>query len=88
MRGRKAGLYWISGGLVAAASPRIVPSRVRAAREVRTETPVLAGMAFSHLVISSVLSASSALAPPPGVSCLYGGLAAPAGARRSVPSEG
>ncbi len=64
LRGRSAGLYGISGGLVAAASPRMVPSRVRAARAVRAEIPVLAGRVFSHLVIPSVLSEFSSLAPP------------------------
>ena len=56
----------MSGGLVAAASPRMVPSRVRAARAVRAEIPALAGRAFSHLVIPSVLSEFSSLAPTRG----------------------
>ena len=44
VRGRIAGLSGISGGLAAAASPRIVPSRLRASRATRRETPVRAGM--------------------------------------------
>jgi hypothetical protein len=66
LRGRSAGVYGISGGRVAAASPSTVPSRVRAARAVRAEIPALAGRAFSHRVIPSVLSELSSLAPHAG----------------------
>jgi hypothetical protein len=63
LRGLSAGLYGISGGLVAAASPRIVPSRARAVRGVM---PSRSGSAFSHLVISSVLRSLSAVSPQAG----------------------
>jgi len=59
-------LYGISGGLVLAASPSIVPSRVRAARAVRGVIASRAGSAFSHLVISSVLRSPSAVSPQAG----------------------
>jgi hypothetical protein len=66
LRGLSAGLYGISGGLVVAASPRIVPSRVRADRAVRGLIPSLAGSAFSHRVIASVVREFSALSPQAG----------------------
>jgi hypothetical protein len=50
----------------AAASPRIVHSRLRASRATRRETAARAGIEFSHLVISSVLSECSSLAPQAG----------------------
>ena len=66
LRGRIAGLYGISGGLAAAASPSIVHSTARASRATRRETPVRAGMEFSHRVMSSVVSEPSSLAPKDG----------------------
>jgi len=51
---------------MAAASPRMVPSSVRAARAVRGEIPVWAGREFSHLVISSVLRVFSGAPPSAG----------------------
>jgi hypothetical protein len=44
----------------------IVMIMVKAARAVRAEIPALAGRAFSHLVIPSVLSEFSSLAPTRG----------------------
>ena len=45
---------------------RIVHSTARASRATRRETPVRAGMEFSHLVMSSVVSEPSSLAPKEG----------------------
>lgn len=66
LRGRSAGLYGISGGLVAAASPRIVHSRLRASPATRREIPSRAGRAFSHWVISPVLRDPSSAVPQAG----------------------
>src|SRR6266568_1856126 len=66
LRGRSAGLYGMSGGLAAAASPRTVHNRLRASRAVRRDTPNFAGRPFSHLVISSLLSELSGLEPHAG----------------------
>jgi hypothetical protein len=66
LRGRSAGLYGMSGGLCAAASPRIVPIRLRASPAVRREMPSRAGRPFSHLVIASVVTALSMTLPQAG----------------------
>jgi hypothetical protein len=59
LRGRTAGLNGISGGRAAAASPRIVPSRLRASAAVLGAMPSASGRPFSHLRTSGrVMSVS------------------------------
>ena len=58
LRGRIAGLYGISGGFA-----QHCAQHRRASRATRWETPVRAGMEFSHRVMASVVSEPSSLVP-------------------------